>query len=188
MRLAVALITMLTVSHALADEAPNMEFVVTEKLLTEFLVAASPIERALSSSATGLDAADLRVTFSNPKVHITNAAIKVTMDFRLHDGSGMIDVSGVASPDLRLVPVPAKKIIEARFSHLTVSLPGGIALPLEGQIEAINLPGVWNTEVSFGERTLLCEATATDVVPEMGQVRLRGHARFTPKNESKRKP
>lgn len=187
MRLSAAVIILFCSAEAFAAEAPTMEFVVTEKLLTDFLVAASPIERPVSPSATGLNGADLRVTLSNPKVHISNAAIKVTMDFRLRDSSGTMDISGVASPDLNLVPIPAKKIIEARFSHMVVSLPGGISLPLEGIVDPIRLPGVWSTEVSFGERTLLCDAVATDVVTEMGQVRLRGRAQFTPKNDGKRK-
>jgi hypothetical protein len=166
--------------------APEMELVLSDELLTAVLRAATPREVPLDQDLGLGGAVKLTVTLSNPSVHVTNAAVKVKVDVRLRDGSGMIDVTGVANPDLRIVPVPEKGLLEARFVRLNVTLPGGVAVPLDAKLDPIALPGVWQTEVSFGDRVVVAEARAVEVVPEVGRARVRGTVTFKPAAKARR--
>lgn len=178
--LALVLAVSVTPFGAARAAAPPMELVLTDELLTAVLKAATPRDVPLEQDLGLGGAMKLTVTLSNPSVHVTNAAIKVKVDVRLRDGSGMIDVAGVASPDLRIVPVPEKGILEARFVRLNVTLPGGVAVPLDARLDPISLPGTWQTEITFGDRVVIAEARASEVVPEVGRARVRGTVTFKP--------
>ncbi len=165
-----------------ASEEPNMELLITDKLLTELLVAVSPIEHTVKGEALGLTGAGkIHITLSNPQARISSGAVKVKMGFRVRDESGLLDLNGVATPDLRIVAMPDKKQIEARFVRFLVTLPGGVGVALDGYLEPILLPGVWSNELMFGDKQVAAEAVAKEVVLEPGRVRLRGVVVFKPK-------
>ncbi len=168
-------------ARAAGPAAPEVELVLTDEALTTLLRAGTPYETTIEQDLGLGGAARLAVTLTNPSVHVTNAAVKAKVDVRVRDASGLVDVSGVATPDLQIVAVPAKGVLEARFVRLSVTLPGGIALPIDASLPPILLPGVWRTDVTFGDRVMTAEARAVDVVPEIGRARVRGTLKLEPR-------
>lgn len=172
---------------AAAAAAPAMEVVLTDEVLTAFLQAVSPLETKTTQQLGMYGTVQLTVTLTRPSVRVTNAAIKVRVDYRVRDASGAVDLGGVATPDLRIVAVRDKGILEARIVGLGIELPGGVTVPLEAALEPIELPGVWQAEVQVGDKTLVAEARATEVVPEAGRARVKGAVTFTPKRARARR-
>jgi hypothetical protein len=161
---------------SLAAPTQDFEIVLSEGLLAGLLTAASPIEYVYQPN-TG-PTVQLTVTLSDPQVRVSNAAIKVTMNYHARDASGLIDTRGVAKPDLIIVPNPSRGVFEARFVRLIVSLPGGIEVPAEGALKPIDIPALLTESVSLGARTVVASGKGESVQLETGKVHLRGTMTF----------
>ncbi|MCK5690115.1 hypothetical protein KAI87_12635, partial [Myxococcota bacterium] len=161
----------------LAATPPGVSLSLSEKTLGELLTKVVPIQKeaqAAGGFAAFGPAPTVTVVMTEPTVRITNAVIKVTMKYTAKDASGVIDLSGVVKPDLVLVAMPGKKIVQARFTSLTLSLPGGMSLPLDGMMEPFDLPGAWPLAMVIEGKTINAEIVVTKVVTERGVVRLMG--------------
>ncbi len=169
---------------ALAAPAGIVETILPESVLAALLVAAAPFDETMEQEVGGFGfthTVELKVHLSDPKVHVAVDGIHVTMNYHLQDASGVIDTSGVATPLLQITPIPAKQILEARFTHSGVTMPGGIELPLEDLVDPIEIPAVMPQDVDVGTKTVTAEFRVTEITLEEGRVRLRGTMAFRPK-------
>lgn len=167
-----------------AAPAGIVETILPESVLASLLVAAAPFDETMEQEVGGFGfthTVELKVHLSDPKVHVAADGIHVTMNYHLQDASGVIDTSGVATPLLQITPIPAKQILEARFTHSGVTMPGGIELPLEDLVDPIEIPAVMPQDVDVGTKTVTAEFRVTEVTLEEGRVRLRGTMAFRPK-------
>ena len=163
----------------LASDPPLVELGVSDQALTAMLAAACPIKHTVDSAAAGLPGvAKLTVELTDPSVRVTNATVKVTMRYHARDAAGIIDLRGVAKPDLQFVVLPTKKLIEARLVRLVVALPGGAEVPLDASLAPFSLPAVWSTPIDLNGKAVTTEITVKEVVPTMGQAVLRGEVAF----------
>lgn len=160
--------------------APDMELVLSEEFLNAVLKSLTPIERTVQQDIGTGQALTIKVELSNPSVRVSNVAVRARFDYRVRDASGVIDLKGTAAPDMAVVAVPSKKVIEARFVNLGITLPGGGQLPIEANLDPIAIPGVWNTEVAFGDKVIAAEAVASEVVTESGALRVRAIVTLKP--------
>jgi hypothetical protein len=167
-------VLLLVLASALAAPAPsNFEVTVTEEALTELLASLAPITRTVQQGPL-----TLHVRFTDPVVKVTPKAIGVTMKYRATDSGGLIDVSGVATPEMVLRAVRAKRIFEGRLVRSGITLPGGIELPVDGLVDPIVLPAIVTQPISLGEARADATAQGTDVVLEKGKVRISGVVSF----------
>ena len=118
---------------------------------------------------------------TNPKVHVAADGVHVSLDYHLTDASGLVDTTGVATPLLVITPIPAKQVLEAKFTHSGVALPGGVEMPLEELVDPIEIPAVIPQEIDVGGKTVVAEMHASEVLMEEGRIRLRGTVTFKPK-------
>jgi hypothetical protein len=175
-------------SPAVAGEPPVVELGASDQALTAMLAAACPISQTIDSAAAGLPGmAKIAVELTEPSVRVTNAAVKVTMRYHAKDASGLVDLSGVAKPDLRFVVIPGKGIVEARLVRLVIALPGGVEVPLDTSLAPFALPAIWSTPIDLNGKPVVAQVTVTEVVPEAGRAVLRGEIAFKPrKGEAQR--
>ena len=109
------------------------------------------------------------------------------MRYHAKDAAGVIDLRGVAKPDLKFVVVPDRAVIEARLARLVIALPGGLEVPLDTSLAPFSLPAVWSTPVDLNGKAVVAEIRVVEVVPETGTAVLRGEIAFKPrKSEAQR--
>ncbi len=178
----VALVAACACTSAWAKTNPVVELAVSDDALTAIVAAACPIRQVLDGSAVGFPGVSkLEIELFDPSVHVTNAAVKVTMRYRARDTAGLLELTGVAKPDLRFVVLSDKGIIEARLSRLVVTLPGNFEVPFDAVVEPFTLPAIWPAPIEFNGKSMIAEITVTDVVPETGRALLRGGIVFRPR-------
>jgi hypothetical protein len=172
----------------LLTAAPPAEFSITlsEGVLAGLLTAAAPIEQVVEQDVGVAGRMQLVVTFTEPQVRITNAAIKISMNYHAKNNSGFIDVRGVAKPDMVIVANAAKGVFEARFTRVILTLPGGIEVPVEGALKPIEIPGVITEEVNLGAKVISAQGRGSSVQLETGKVHLRGTMEFSAKAAPRR--
>jgi len=179
-----ALVAVLLLAAPPAAKAPAFEVTFSEALLDAMLKAAAPFEETVEQEVGALGftrTVSVNVLLTDPVVSVKKDGIKVTLNYRVTDPSGMLNKSGVATPEMQIVAVPAKNGFEARLVRSGLVLPGGIELPVENLVEPIELPGVISEEVDLGEKLVTAEAKASEVLLEDGKVRVKGTVTFKPK-------
>jgi hypothetical protein len=180
------LFALLLAAPALPATNQVIETVIPESALGSLLNAAAPFDQTFDQDLEILGMSrtlSIKVHLSDPKVHVAPDGIHVTLKYHLTDDSGVVDMDGTATPLLTITPVPSKKMLEARFSHSGVTLPGGIELPLETLVKPIEIPAAISEEIAVGSKNLSADIQVTDVVTEEGRVRLRGTVVFHPKGK-----
>ena len=171
------------VSPAVGAAPTTMELVLPEALLTETLASLAPFEHRVDPG--GLNQAlrgtgPLTVTLSRPRVRVSNAAIRVGLHYRLRDATGTLDLEGEARPDLEIVAIPGRGVLQARFKALRIALPGLGEVDLARFVDPIEWQGTWTTDVRLGGRRMSASARATRVVTERGRVRVQGTVTLRP--------
>lgn len=167
-------------SKAAADE-PELEIVIPERMLEDFLVAAAPFDQTLTREVAVLGftrSVKLDLTLTNPKVKVTPAGVVVTMDYLLR-GPGGVTSKGVATPKLDLKAVEGKSLLEGRLSGAKLSATGGIELPVEELLEPIQFPAGATGPIPVGNSVVEAQAHAREVLLEKGKVRVKGAWSFT---------
>lgn len=166
--------------------APGFEITFSEAMLGSLLTAAAPIEEDVEQEVGMLGLTrtlQIHVKLTDPVVRVQKDGIKVTMNYHLTDPSGFVNQKGVATPEMQIVPVPAKKIFEGRLVRSGLMLPGGIELPIDNLVDPIEIPSVIPQDLDVGSKVLAAEARASDVILEDGRVRVRGTVTFKPKTK-----
>ena len=175
---------LLAATPALPAGNQVIETVIPESALGSLLNAAAPFDQTFDQDLEVLgisQTVSIKVHLTDPKVHVAADGIHVSLKYHLTDDSGVVDMDGTAPPLLTITPVPAKKTLEAKFSHSGVMLPGGLELPLEKLVKPIEIPSFISEDIAVGSKGISADVQVTDVVTEEGKVRLRGTVVFHPK-------
>ncbi len=168
---------------AKAAPAPGFEVVFSESLLDAMLKAAAPFEQQVEQEVGALGFTKtivVNVKLTDPVVVVKKDGIKVTLNYQVNDPSGMLNKSGVATPEMQIVPVAGGNF-EGRLVKSGLMLPGGVELPVEDMVEPIELPGVIAEEIDLGDKIVNAEAKASEVILEDGKVRVKGTIAFKPR-------
>jgi hypothetical protein len=174
------LTTLSLVLLAAAPATPDYEVIFSEALLTRVLAATTPITTTYDVDL-GAQKVKLDIKLSNPVVHISNVVIKVTVDYEIRDQGGLIALKGVATPEMVVTAIPAKRTLEARLTRGEVSLLPGVTLPLDRVIEPFTLPASAAQTVVVNGKEMTAQAVATAVSVERGYLRVKGSVELTPK-------
>lgn len=175
-----------TRAHARAAD-PELEIVIPERMLEEFLVAAAPFERTITRDVGVLGltrTVSLDLTLTKPKVKVTPAGIQVTLDYWIR-GPGGISSKGQATPTLQLRAVDGKGLLEGKLTGARLSAAGGIELQMDDLLEPIQFPVAVMGPIPVGDSVIDAQTVARDVILEDGKVRVKGAWEFKkPKTRS----
>lgn len=161
---------------------PTVELVVPERMIEDFLSAASPYKRTLTQDVNVLGFSkkvQLNLRLTDPKVKVTPEAVFVTLTYDLK-GPGGITSRGRATPRMVLRVVEGKGLIEGRLTDAKLSAAGGIDIPVDDLIEPVRFPAETSGPLAVGDTKLQAAFRASDVELEKGQVRIKGLWTFKP--------
>lgn len=163
-----------------APAAPELELVLPERMLEEFLVAAAPFDRVIHHEASVLGMSrrvrlDLRLM--RPRVKVTPAGIRVTFDYDLRGPAGL-SARGQVTPRLQLRALPEKGVLEGRLTDARLSA-SAVEIPVEDLMDPVLLPVLAHGPLDVGPSRVQAEVAAREVVLEEGRVRVLGRWSFS---------
>lgn len=164
------------------ESAPAFELVIPEKMLQDLLEAAAPFDRDIKRSVQVMGFSQdvtVSVRLSKPKVAISPSGVRVTMNYALASGSGLIGTSGVITPRLELKPDAKTGDLVARMVDASMSSTG-VSVPLEDVVDPIHIPASTNGPLDVGGRNVDASAKITRVALDDKTIHVFGSWTFKP--------
>ncbi|MBX5483952.1 MAG: hypothetical protein IRZ16_19180 [Myxococcaceae bacterium] len=170
-------------TRSAAAETPrpsSLELVIPEKMIEDFLLAASPYERTITTEIALLgltQRVQVNLIFRNPRVKVTPKGVLVTMDYEAH-GPGGLSSRGTATPRLELRALPDQDVLEGRLTGAKLSGTGDLEIGIDELIEPVRIPAGISGPIDLDGKQVIAQGHAREVVLEDGVVRVKGDWSF----------
>lgn len=163
-----------------AKAAPQLELLIPQQMIEDFLAAAMPYERTVNQQVGAfgiMQTVKVHLRFTHPRVSVTPKGVVVTMDYVLK-GPGGVTSRGRATPRMELRALNDQNLIEGKLTGARLSATGGINIPMDDLMEPVRFPAGADGPLDVGGKKVIAQGRAREVVLEDGVVRVRGDWEF----------